>query len=79
MSQRVKLPSNVILQHYIALVAILWKKLEMDFVTTRKFVKFLEEYIDSEGGPLIHHDDDLWQNELDTACRKLYKYLLANC
>lgn len=41
--------------------------------------EFLEEYIDSEGGPLIHHDDELWQNELDAVCRKLYKYLLASC
>ena len=49
------------------------------FRDNKEIREFLEEYIDSEGGPLIHHDDDLWQNELDTACRKLYKYLLANC
>jgi hypothetical protein len=36
---------------------------------------FLECHIDSGDGPLIHHDNENWQDELDTVCRKLYKYL----
>ncbi len=35
---------------------------------------FLKGYIDSGDSPLIHHE-----NELDTVCRKLYKYLAAQC
>lgn len=26
-------------------------------------------------GPLIHQDNEAWQNEIDMVCRKLYKYL----
>ncbi|MEA3486594.1 MAG: hypothetical protein U9R20_02965 [Thermodesulfobacteriota bacterium] len=40
---------------------------------------FLKGYIDSGDGPLIHHDNEAWQNELDTVCRKLYKYLITRC
>ena len=40
---------------------------------------FLKHYIDSGDGPLIHNDNEAWQNELDTVCRKLYKYLAAQC
>ncbi len=25
--------------------------------------------------PLIHHDNESWQNEIDATCRQLYKYL----
>jgi len=25
--------------------------------------------------PLIHHDNESWQNEIDASCRQLYKYL----
>jgi len=38
---------------------------------------FLRCYIDSTGAPLIHHDDERWQDELDTVCRKLNKYLTS--
>ena len=41
--------------------------------------RFLTYYIDSGEGPLIHYDNETWQNELDTVCRKLYKYLAAQC
>ena len=40
---------------------------------------FLKGYIDTGEGPLIYHDNEEWQNELDTACRKLYKYLTKQC
>ena len=38
--------------------------------------EFLKRYVDSDGGPLIHHDNETWQDELDTVCRRLYKYLM---
>lgn len=41
--------------------------------------EFLKGYIDSGDGPLIHHDNEAWQNELDRVCRKLYKYINAQC
>lgn len=41
--------------------------------------EFLKGYIDSGDGPLIYHDNEAWQNELDTVCRRLYKYLAALC
>ena len=41
--------------------------------------EFLKGYIDSGDGPLIHYDNEAWQNELDTVCRRLYKYLLTQC
>ncbi len=41
--------------------------------------EFLKGYIDSGDGPLIHPDNETWQNELDRVCRKLYKYLAAKC
>ena len=37
--------------------------------------EFLSGYIDSGDGPLIYHDNEAWQNELDAVCRKLHKYL----
>ena len=43
----------------------------------KSIYNFLKVYIDSGDGPLIHHDNEVWQNELDTVCRKLYKYLTA--
>lgn len=39
--------------------------------------ELLNGYIDSGHGPLIHHDNEAWQNELDTVCRKLHKYVKA--
>ena len=41
--------------------------------------EFLAGYIYPGEGPLIHHDNEAWQNELDTVCRKLYKYLTKMC
>ncbi len=35
----------------------------------------LTEYLNKYDGPLIHYDNEIWQNELDMVCRKLYKYL----
>ncbi|MBW1939159.1 MAG: hypothetical protein JRI67_10435 [Deltaproteobacteria bacterium] len=32
-------------------------------------------YIDADGGPLIHHNENAWQREVDAVCKKLYKYL----
>lgn len=28
-----------------------------------------------DDGPLIHYDHELWQRDLDTVCRRLYRYL----
>lgn len=28
-----------------------------------------------DDGPLIHHDHEPWQRDLDTVCRRLYRYL----
>ena len=39
--------------------------------------ELLAEHIDSAGGPLIHHDEEEWQNEIDMVCRKLSKHLKA--
>ena len=33
----------------------------------------LLHYIDEDGGPLVYHDNELWQKELDTTCRILFK------
>ncbi|MDZ7753800.1 MAG: hypothetical protein U5S82_19685 [Gammaproteobacteria bacterium] len=41
--------------------------------------EFLREHIDFGDGPLIHHDNEAWQSELDAVCRKLYKYIQAQC
>lgn len=38
---------------------------------------FVKSYIDSGDGPLIYHGNEAWQEELDTVCRKLYKFLIA--
>jgi hypothetical protein len=40
--------------------------------TTRDF---LRGYIDSGDGPLIHPDNEAWQDEIDRVCRKLCKYI----
>jgi hypothetical protein len=39
--------------------------------------EYLESYVASGDGPMIYHDDETWQDDLDTVCRKLYKYLTA--
>jgi len=46
---------------------------------TKKIIEFLKEYIDTEEGPLIHYDNEAWQAELDTVCRRFYKYLNSRC
>ncbi|MFZ0611244.1 MAG: hypothetical protein WAM73_03310 [Desulfobacterales bacterium] len=33
------------------------------------------EHISEFDGPLIHYDNEVWQNEIDMVCRKLYKFL----
>jgi len=41
-----------------------------------KFGKeLLMEYDIQYEAPLIHHDNESWQNEIDATCRQLYKYL----
>ncbi len=32
-------------------------------------------YIDENGGPLVHHDNETWQKEVDAMCRKLFDVL----
>jgi hypothetical protein len=36
-------------------------------------------YIDTGEGPLIYHDNETWQKELDAVCRKLHKYMASKC
>ena len=36
----------------------------------------LAEHLDGREAPLIFVDEPVWQAELDTVCRKLYKYLV---
>lgn len=33
--------------------------------------------IDTDDGPLIFHDEESWQLEFDSVCRKLHRYLMA--
>jgi phage repressor protein C with HTH and peptisase S24 domain len=37
------------------------------------------EAIESGYGPLIFPENPTWQDELDTVCRKLYRYLAHQC
>lgn len=37
--------------------------------------ELLLEYIGPNEGPLVYHNDEDWQDELDMVCRKFYKYL----
>ena len=37
--------------------------------------EILLHYIDANGGPLVHQDDETWQKELDTICKKLFRRL----
>lgn len=39
--------------------------------------ELLAEYLGPFDGPLIYHDNEDWQDELDMVCRKLYKYFKA--
>ena len=38
--------------------------------------EILLHYLDDCDGPLIHQDNESWQREIDTTCRKLYKFLV---
>ena len=37
--------------------------------------EFVGSLVDAGEGPLIHHDNMAWQEELDMVCRKLHKFL----
>ncbi len=37
--------------------------------------EILLRYVDTLEGPLIFDDNESWQREVDTTCRKLYKFL----
>ena len=37
--------------------------------------ELLYEYISPYEGPLIHQDEEAWQEEIDMVSRKLYKYM----
>jgi hypothetical protein len=41
--------------------------------------EFIMSYIDTGEGPLIYHDNETWQKELDAVCRKLHKYMASKC
>jgi len=38
----------------------------------------LLRYLDGRDGPLIFQDNEPWQREVDTTCRKLYKFINEN-
>lgn len=54
---------------YLVEKAVLY---EEDMQKTTK--ELLDEYVGPYEGPLICQDNEIWQNEIDTACRKLYKF-----
>ncbi len=37
--------------------------------------EILLHYIDETEGPLIHHDNETWQREVDAMCKKLFCFL----
>lgn len=37
--------------------------------------ELLSEAVDLDEGPLLFHDHESWQMELDSTCRKLHRYL----
>ena len=37
------------------------------------------ESVGPEDGPLIFHDNEIWQREIDMVCRKLHRYLAKKC
>jgi hypothetical protein len=37
------------------------------------------EHIGSRDGPLIFHDNEDWQGELDMVCRKLNRHIRKKC
>ena len=36
--------------------------------------ELLDELAGPDEGPLIHHDNETWQRDVDTVCRKLHRY-----
>jgi len=40
--------------------------------------KLISEYISPDEGPLIYHENEIWQDEIDMVCRKIYKYMKMN-
>lgn len=62
-----------------ALGGFLIEQLESEVNDPGSAHEFLARHIDAGEGPLIHHDNQEWQNEIDIACRKLYKYLSEHC
>ena len=41
--------------------------------------ELLSKYIGSYDGPLIFHDNERWQGEVDMICRKIHKYMNGKC
>ncbi len=41
----------------------------------KTYYELVSECIGPDDGPLIHFDNETWQNEIDTVSRKLYKYM----
>ncbi|HEA68459.1 hypothetical protein LCGC14_2419610 [marine sediment metagenome] len=41
--------------------------------------ELLSEHIGPYDGPLICHDNEAWQNEIDMVSRKLHKYMKSKC
>ena len=41
--------------------------------------ELLFEYVNPYEGPLIYHDNEDWQEELDMVCRNFYKYMTKLC
>lgn len=37
--------------------------------------ELLSEYVGPDEGPLIYYENEMWQEELDMVCRKIYKHL----
>jgi hypothetical protein len=35
----------------------------------------LAAYLGPDEGPLIHYDNEQWQNEIDMVCRKLFRFI----
>lgn len=40
-------------------------------------LELLMNAISEEEGPLIHHDNETWQNEIDLVSRKILKYITS--
>ena len=40
--------------------------------------QLVSEHVGDDGGPLIAHDDEAWQDEIDMVCRKLCRHMTRN-